>query len=896
MVVSSIFCPNGHLMLAEQQCPSCGWQRPPVRELGKPIWGPLRLGFGLGGPGREVFGGPAIAQGVVVMPTRIGVLLGIRLMDGNLQWQTELPLGRMTRHLVAWGDSILMSISDERSYEVAGAGALVQLDPQSGEQTMLWECAAHALTPPLIAQERVLLRTSNAEIVCLQTPPNRQGAWAELWRSPTVSWWALPLTVSEGVVLLADGRVMLGEHRLLAIRLEDGKPLWQFPLEEMLAKSPVSAQGVIVMGEGQKKLHAFTLQKGEKLWTKNFPRIYSSLASDGQTVYLAIRSETPKGEPGHYQLLALDPPNGEVVWKVALPARSRLVASLEGNLYLYQDDGCIACHEPQSGERLWEYRLGGEADPFQTLPIVSNGVLVAGSYEGNLVALQVRDLRPAEPETCWQRGEFLLAAEAYALRGDYHKAAEIFYHQLALPLEAMRLYEAAQAWQEAARVAEESSRLDEALKYYEVAKDWLGQAEVLLKLGRISDAARCFEQAGDDERAGYYYEQSGLLDKAYRCAYRRRDQETLLRLRAIIPPTREEIEDALREKHYEKAAELAMQNPQTLSLAADLYRELADHQKEFEALQKLAQTQHPPTSELLRRMANLARRCGRFLEEGQTWESLGETGEAATAYQRAAQQLQVLHPEREAEIAGLYEKAYQLYLESGQKPEAQQAWREVLRLRQLPLVIVQGKAAESFREEEFNELELEVHNQGYGVAHHVVIEPGSDRFEIDCDQSELEVPHLAPGRKECIKLSLRPLRGQVGKVPLQLRWSWQDRHKNSYGDQIRTNVVVKSRSETPTAGSPVQIVYHGPVYTAQAGGLIQMPGGDLIQGDAQKGDRVEIRRGAGSEKLPISASAPERFCPNCNLPVAPEHLFCQACGESLKPIPRKTGRRKAEHE
>lgn len=896
MISSTIFCPDGHLMLAAQVCPICGWTRPPTAELGKPLWGPLKLGFDFGGPGRDVFAVGAIAQGKLVLPTRIGVLLGIRLADGAIQWENALPAGRMTRHVVAWGETILMSISDERALEAAGASNLVQMDPQTGEITSLWECSAHYLTPPVMADGRLLLRTSGEEVVCFPVPQDTGGEWRVLWRSPTVAWWALPLTVSDGVVVYADGRMMEAQHWLQAIRLEDGAPLWQLPIGEMLARPPVSSSGALVLADGRKKLLALDPQRGKVLWMKEVSRLYSTLATDGERVYLAIRSDVPSGESGHYQLLAIEARSGKLAWNTPLPARSRYVSYHEGALYLCRDDGCLACYDPRGGEWLWEYPLGGEEDPVQTAPLVHSGILVAGSYGGSLVALQSRPPLVEEPQTYLEKGDFMAAAEGFALGGDYRKAAEIFYRQLSLPNAALRLYEAAEDWEAAGKVAEERGNFSEALKYYESGGDLPAQARVLINLGRTSDAAMRYEQAGDLVNAGRYYEQSGLLVEAYRCAYRRGDQETLQRLRVVVPPTKEEIEDALKRKELDKAAELAMQNPQTLLLAADLYQKLGNREKELEALKSLVQMQHPPTSELLKRLANLARRCGRFLEEGQTWELLEEHGQAALAYERAAQQVYITNPQQEAEIANLYEKARRLYQESGQKEEAEEAWRKVVRFRQLPLVIVQGQAAESFREGEFNELELEVRNDGYSVAHEVVILPGSDRFEIACHPDELKIARLAPQRPFHLQLNLRPLSGQVGKVPLHIGWCWRDRWGNTYQEEIRTNVIVKSRSETPTAGGPVHIIYQGPVYSATAGGLIQMPGGDLVQDGSQKGDRVEIHRGSTSEKLEISAAPQAQFCPNCKLPVAAEDLFCQACGESLKPTQRKTERRHPENE
>ena len=139
----SIFCPNNHLILDAPRCPKCGWERPAPTDIGQPLWEPLALGVGLGGPGRHVFARPGAAQGMAVFPSRDREIIGIDISTGKVSWRKRLESGRNTRAVLSGQNRLLTAISDERSLGKSEHGYLAAIDPVSGNMTTLWQAGGH---------------------------------------------------------------------------------------------------------------------------------------------------------------------------------------------------------------------------------------------------------------------------------------------------------------------------------------------------------------------------------------------------------------------------------------------------------------------------------------------------------------------------------------------------------------------------------------------------------------------------------------------------------------------------------------------------------------------------------------------------------------------------------
>lgn len=210
---------------------------------------------------------------------------------------------------------------------------------------------------------------------------------------------------------------------------------------------------------------------------------------------------------------------------------------------------------------------------------------------------------------------------------------------------------------------------------------------------------------------------------------------------------------------------------------------------------------------------------------------------------------------------------------------------EELRWRHLPKIIIRAETTRPFREEETNELTVRISNIGFGLARNVRVIIGGGRFEMG-DESQVS-SKLTPGASKTVSLYLRPRKDEVGeRVPLILQWSWCDHEGNTHQDQVITAVPVKRHSESQS-GTPVVIQAQNYIEGSYA-----YVAGDQLQGQAHKGDEVNIRSPKGScapqpdsENTPSErkAQSPRLLCPNCHCPIEAEDFFCAACRSPLQP-------------
>jgi len=905
----TIFCANNHLILDAARCAECGWTRPRPAQTGQPVWGPLALSGGLGGPGRSVLAAPAAAQGVAVFPLREGWLVGVNLNDGRERWRQTLEGGRMTRCLAADGERLALTLSDERSLERAEAGGLYALQPLTGELQPLWSAGAPLLSPPALTGQLILARTSRSELVAL----TRQAQPRLVWRQPLRAWWALPPYPAGESVLVCDGRAMQGEGLLLAFALADGRRVWEQPTDGLLAHPPVVSGERLVIRDGRRALACLERASGKRLWQREYARIYGNLQTANGFVYLVVRGEAPSGQPGHYLLQALDPLAEQIAWQSALPGRARaLLAAPDGLLLAGDDDGRITAHDALNGEPVWEYTLGSDEDAIHSELFVVEGRMLAGTYFGRLVALQISaPPQPAiDPAELLRQGDCLGAAQNYALGGDLVKAAELYLAPLNDPLKALLLYERAGDFARAGRLALDQQMYSRAQADFHQAGDLLQEAEALAHMGDSLSAARLFEQAGDLRRAAEEYEKGGELRLALEAYARLGNSEAVARLRPFVPLSLDDVEELERAGQLEEAATAALKIGDWRK-AADLAQRAGAPALELAALRRLAQEQGEAWA--WERLANLARALGMFALEAEAWQQFDDPARAAEAYWKAARQAEQRAPEprapeQEETIAAFFERASNLFDCEGLVEECQLCRQKVIYFRRLPWVVVEGHTEKGFREGEFNAMDLEIRNVGRGVAHNVSVHSDSARFEIDQSSTIVSIPHLAPGSSKPARIFLRSQKDQVGEaVPFMLIWTWQDRKKAPFEERIITSVQVRRRSDSPSGGAPVNIHYHGAVYQSE-GGQMDFVGGDKVAGDqvggdkiagGQKGDNVVIDRSGDASRadlsgrlnrsLRFSAGAPgeptqaQTLCPNCSLPVAAGENFCQGCGFELKP-------------
>lgn len=177
---------------------------------------------------------------------------------------------------------------------------------------LLWKAAvsSEVVSPPVIAQDKVLVRGGDGHITALSLQDGSQ-RWSFARTLP-------PLIIRNySAMTLADGVVYAGlpGGRLLALQVADGSVLWEAQVAQAQGSSelervvdivspPVVDQGQICVVAFQGRVACYTASSGNLLWAREA----------SSTVGLAL---------DHHQL------------------------------YLVGDDGVVSAHERDTGKQLW---------------------------------------------------------------------------------------------------------------------------------------------------------------------------------------------------------------------------------------------------------------------------------------------------------------------------------------------------------------------------------------------------------------------------------------------------------------------------------------------------------------------------------------------------------------
>lgn len=865
-------------MLSALRCPTCGWERPAAGQIGETVWSRICLKAGLGGPGRHVFAQAALAQGVVVFPMNNREIAGLALSDGKERWCTFLGEGLVTRQLVAEGKHILLTRSDERAIGQAGVGELTSLDPVTGQMTTLWQANGHQLSAPVLSDKYILLRTSDSELVAF----SRMAKPELIWRVQMNTWWALPPHVTAGKVLICDGFAMQGEGWLKAFELDSGQPAWSKPTDGMLSQPLTSCGKIVIFQNGKKQILALNLENGAQAWSLSFERLYTPPVAGGGRVFFVARGAAQSDQPDHYLLKALDPVSGKTLWEAPLPARV-LISPVwqDERVYLASEDGRLFAYQDKDGLPVFELKLSNEDDPPRTELLIAEGILFLGTYSGKIAAIRVAQSRQAveSPQVYLEHGDFESAAAAFALQGNFSKAASLYADELRDFTKALMLCDHAGLFKQAAVLCDAQGLLAEAERYYEKAGDALNQAEMLLKRGDELGAARVLDQIGKLARAARLYEHTGEFTRALELYRQLADEASILRVSMVIPPSSQVVELLIAHGKLAEAAEAALKAGLSRR-AADLFQRLGQENRELDALLQLSQEESEEW--VFERIAGLAKKAGRFFEEARAWENLNRPQKTAEAYQHAGMQAEQKKLLDLARIVEFYEKAAQNYLDcDGFSLEEAQCREAAAKLQHLPIIQIQGQTLKEFKETEWNKLDLNIHNIGYGVAKQVRWKVTKEHFDVDQDTGVWILNQLGTGAQKDVSIHVRPQKGEIGEaVPFYLEWVWQNAAGQEFRDRISVSVPVKGKDDSRPTGQPV-IINSGTIIQAEK----YVSGDDLTGG--HKGDEVNIQRGGG---LNISAAAGQvrtsrpaagRPCPTCQIPNDADAKNCNYCGNKL---------------
>lgn len=267
-----------------------------------------------------------------------------------------------------------------RVYAASGFGAVIALDPATGNR--IWEknLSVPIRVAPTAAMDRLFVLTVEGKLFCLSTIDG-----AELWVVRGLPQQAsLGLNASPAV----EGDVVVVPYStgdLVALRVTDGSGLWSESLSRSRTTSqlasmsdaarPVVDNGtVFAVGHGGRMI-ATAAKTGERLWSLTIPGTQPPYVA-GDSVFVVDTSG---------QLMAIARKDGRTQWTVKLPGSTTWAGPVLANgiLWLASKEGKLAGVDASTGRVTGEMDIGGAV---YIPPVVAQGKMFVLTDDAKLVA------------------------------------------------------------------------------------------------------------------------------------------------------------------------------------------------------------------------------------------------------------------------------------------------------------------------------------------------------------------------------------------------------------------------------------------------------------------------------------------------------------------------------
>jgi eukaryotic-like serine/threonine-protein kinase len=304
---------------------------------------------------------PLLADGILYTGSGDGVLYAVDAETGEQLW-SEDGFGQLESTGAIAGDMII----------TGGYNQTVKaLDRITGDKRWSYTTGYGIQGAPLIVDDRVYIATDH-EVYALDLESG-----GLIWKVSTGTegaYMGAPAYVN-GVIYTTGGKL------LLALEAESGRELWRTQKDEMFL-GPTVANGLVYVGNFDRKLYAFDQASGEERWSYAGEDVFwSSLAASEDKIF-AGNDRT---------VYALDAQTGAVLW--SFDAESHSVSEpLVSDGVVYVSDSShefprgprhLYALDAKTGERLWAFE---STSTFLSAPVLGEDVIYLTST-GEIIAL-----------------------------------------------------------------------------------------------------------------------------------------------------------------------------------------------------------------------------------------------------------------------------------------------------------------------------------------------------------------------------------------------------------------------------------------------------------------------------------------------------------------------------
>ena len=301
---------------------------------------------------------PAIAEGAVFAGVQSGHLLSLDLESGKVRWKYRA------------GDGIGESspcLGNGMVYVGDLSGTLHAIDARRGEARWTFQTEGEIKSSPVLVDNRVIIGSYDGYLYCLSADRG-----ALIWKFETSG----PVHCSAGV---SDGLTYIAgcDEFFRAIRISDGREVFKVPSGSYTAASPALSGESAYYGTFNNEVIAVNLPARQVEWRyepkhRQYP-FYSSAALAEGRVVVGGRDK---------RVHCLDARTGEALWTFATLGRVESSPAIAANrVYVGSSDGRFYVLDLATGVKLWEFHAGA---PILASPAIASGRVVIGSQDGQL--------------------------------------------------------------------------------------------------------------------------------------------------------------------------------------------------------------------------------------------------------------------------------------------------------------------------------------------------------------------------------------------------------------------------------------------------------------------------------------------------------------------------------
>ena len=267
---------------------------------------------------------------------------------------------------------------------------------------------SHASPTPIIHDQRLYVHFGHQGTACLTLDGETVWKTVPVEYKPVHGNGGTPIIVNDTLVFSVDGAATT---KVIALSLVDGSPRWTFDRESNAPrKFSFSTPALIevngsqqIVSPGSDVVHGLDAKTGEMIWKVTYdgysvipkPVLYNGL------LYVCTSYNTP-------WIYCIDPSGkGDVTethvkWshQKQVPHTPSIIVR-DDLIYMVSDRGIGSCLDAQTGEVVWQERIGGN---YSASPIYTNGLIYLQSEQGDATVIEAsRDFKVVSKNTFGER-------------------------------------------------------------------------------------------------------------------------------------------------------------------------------------------------------------------------------------------------------------------------------------------------------------------------------------------------------------------------------------------------------------------------------------------------------------------------------------------------------------